>query len=127
MTINERIKVLLKEKNKKQTELADFIGVSQNTVSDWINKGKSPSANLAYRISDFFGVSLDYLFTGKEFSIPVSAENMTEDQIELLKNYVRLDQRGKHKIHTVIYEEMDRMDGKNSVASSDLLKDKIIG
>lgn len=112
LTINERIKTLLKEKNKKQTELAEYIGVSQNTVSDWINKGKNPSANHSYRISEFFEISIEYLYTGNSALIWNQIE-LTEDEKELLMNYHELDRLGQHKVHTAVYEEMNRINTEN--------------
>jgi len=105
LTINERIKDLLRENNKKQTDLAEYIGVSQNTISDWVNKGKNPSANLMYRISDFFGVSFEYLFTGIE--LKKADTKLSADELELLENYNKLSNRSKHRLHTFIYNELD--------------------
>ena len=34
---------------------------------------------------------------------------MKNDETELLLNYKKLDTRGQYKLHTVIYEELDRM------------------
>ena len=41
-------------------------GIAQSTLSDW-KKGKStPKADKMQKIADLFGVSVDYLMTGKE-------------------------------------------------------------
>lgn len=41
-------------------------GVSQSTLSDW-KKGKiTPKSDTMKKIADYFGVSVDYLMTGKE-------------------------------------------------------------
>ena len=49
------------------------------------------------------------------------AEN-ENDEKELLTTYNKLDRRGQHRVHTIIYEEMDRMNGtqKLSVPRSDI-------
>ncbi|MEV2286464.1 helix-turn-helix transcriptional regulator [Paenibacillus larvae] len=60
------VKALLKKQNRKQAELAEFVGVKSNTVSDWLNKGTSPKIEHLCRISDFFNTSLDFILTGKE-------------------------------------------------------------
>lgn len=95
MTINERINDLLKEMNITQKELAESIGVSQNTISDWINKGKNPSANLMYRISDFLNISFDYLFTGFESKSMCSLDttnipSLSSEESDLLDLYHQL-------------------------------------
>lgn len=68
MSISSRIFALLKEQNKTQTALATHIGVRVATVSAWKAQGTDPSANLLGEIADFFGVSVDYLVTGKEYA-----------------------------------------------------------
>lgn len=41
-------------------------GISQSTLSDW-KKGKiTPKSDTMKKIADYFGVSVDYLMTGKE-------------------------------------------------------------
>lgn len=50
----KRLKELLLSSGKTQKELAEFIGVKQNTVNDWLNNGTSPKIEQLYRIVDFF-------------------------------------------------------------------------
>ena len=54
---------------KKKTthkELAEYIGVRQQTVSQYISGKSVPTANKCLSIADFFGVSADYLLIGYE-------------------------------------------------------------
>lgn len=60
------IKDLLVAQNKTQAQLAAFVHVKPNTVSEWLNNGSSPKIDKIYLIANFFGVSFDYLFTGEE-------------------------------------------------------------
>ena len=62
----DNVRMLLKERDKRQKDLAEFVGVKENTVSDWLNKGSSPSLDHLCRISEFLGASLDFLILGKE-------------------------------------------------------------
>lgn len=66
MTISQRIFEELKKQKKKQKELADYIGLSTSAISDWKKKGTNPAAEKISVIADFFGVSVDYLLTGRE-------------------------------------------------------------
>lgn len=68
MTISSRIFALLKEQSKTQTALATYIGIRVATVSAWKAQNTDPSANLLGKIAEFFGVSVDYLVTGKEYT-----------------------------------------------------------
>lgn len=50
------IRRLLKERNKTQNELADYVGVSKTSVSEWISAKKYPRIEKIQAISDFFDV-----------------------------------------------------------------------
>lgn len=41
-------------------------GVTQSTLSDWKRGRSTPKTDNMKKIADYFGVSLDYLMTGKE-------------------------------------------------------------
>ncbi|WFD12248.1 helix-turn-helix domain-containing protein [Tepidibacter hydrothermalis] len=130
------LKMLLKKHNKKQSELASFVGVKPNTVSDWINKGSSPKLDHLCRISEFFNVSLDFLLLGKEIS-QQSASNisnsaivqgnhattlivrngetkereLTEQEIELLRIYNGLDIKKQTLLLSAAFKfEEERLD-----------------
>ncbi len=57
----ENLRTIIEISGKTQKELAESVGVKQNTVSDWIKQGNSPKVEHLYRIGDFFNVSLDWL------------------------------------------------------------------
>ena len=41
-------------------------GVTQTALSNWKNGRKTPSTQTLQKIAEYFGVSIDYLMTGKE-------------------------------------------------------------
>lgn len=49
-----------------QTDLGKALGVSRNTVSAWELNTFIPSLDAAFRLSRFFGVSIDRLFYFQE-------------------------------------------------------------
>lgn len=115
MEINERIFYLLNKQGKTAKELGSHIGVNPSSISAWKNEGSYPSSKYIIGISEFFNVSIEFLFTGSE-----PTANLTIDEAELIGTYNQLDRRGQHRVHTVIYEELDRMDhsdkkGKNAM------------
>jgi len=75
--------------NTKTTlkELAEAIGIRQQTVSLYKNGETQPTPETLVKIAEFFGVSVDYLLTG------ISSENkaineelgLSEDAIDMLK------------------------------------------
>lgn len=64
--VNERIKSLLsKEKGKTQAALARACGVSTSAVAQWVKPSKGVDAKHFRKIAAFFGVSEDWLETGR--------------------------------------------------------------
>lgn len=93
MNFKQQLLHLLEQNNHSQAELARYVGVKNNTVSDWINKGTSPKIEHLYRIAEFFDVSHDVLMTGesKKASLP-------DDELELLTYYKELPEREQMKL-----------------------------
>ncbi|MBQ6267146.1 MAG: helix-turn-helix transcriptional regulator [Clostridia bacterium] len=60
-TFGERVRELRKQQNLTMDDLASITGVSKSTIGR-IEKGASVSTDYALLLSDFFGVSLDFLF-----------------------------------------------------------------
>ncbi len=66
MTLTDRIFDLLSKKGKTQTDIARLLNVRPTTVSEW-KKGKyTPTVEHCVTLAEYFGVSLDYLITGRE-------------------------------------------------------------
>jgi len=94
MDFKQRLSDLLVQNNHSQAELARFVGVKNNTVNDWINKGTSPKIENLYRIAEFFDISFDNLFTNAE----TSSNSLSEDEVELLKYYNQLPVNEKNRL-----------------------------
>lgn len=62
---SSRIKSLRLEKNLTQEKLAEVLQITQRKVSYWEIGKIEPSLADLWSISDYFGVSIDYL-VGKE-------------------------------------------------------------
>lgn len=59
-------KHLQTRKKATHKELAEYIGIRQQTVSQYISSKSVPTAKNCLAIADFFGVSVDYLLIGYE-------------------------------------------------------------
>lgn len=66
MSIADRIQSLRKEKGISQEELAEQVGVSRQAVSKWESEQSSPEVDKIILLSEYFGVTTDYLLKGKE-------------------------------------------------------------
>jgi Predicted transcriptional regulators len=61
--IGERIKELRIKKNMTQQDLADMLGnITATGVSYWENGKAKPDASVIIKLSNFFDVTIDYLY-----------------------------------------------------------------
>lgn len=61
MNFSQKLKLLRQEKNWTQEKLAEEIGVKRLAVSKYERGQSKPSAETLQKISEVFGVSIDYL------------------------------------------------------------------
>ena len=66
MNMADRIQYLRKAKGISQEELADKVGVSRQAVSKWESEQSTPDLEKVIILSDFFGVTTDYILKGIE-------------------------------------------------------------
>ena len=55
--------LLYKKNNASQMELAAFVGVSPQAVSQWISGKTKPKGRYLQKIAEFLNVTVDYLLT----------------------------------------------------------------
>lgn len=70
MNISERITRLRKARGITQEELAEVIGVSRQAVSKWESEQSAPDLDKIVALSEYFGVTTDYILKGVEVSPP---------------------------------------------------------
>ena len=70
MTLGENITRLRTEKGWSQSDLADALDVSRQSISKWETDGSVPELDKLLRLSDLFGVTLDELVRGERAAEP---------------------------------------------------------
>lgn len=60
--LGTNIKILRKQMNLTQEQLAEALNISSQAVSKWETHISYPDITLIPSIADFFGVSIDFLF-----------------------------------------------------------------
>lgn len=73
MIIAEKIMSLRKQYGWSQEELADLIGVSRQSVSKWESAASIPDIQKIIKMSEVFGVSIDYLLKD-EIDLPETSQ-----------------------------------------------------
>ena len=72
-TIYNRLPVLRTERELSRQDLADAVGVNYQTIG-YLERGDySPSLELAFRLSEFFGLPIEAIFSRQPFR-PLSEE-----------------------------------------------------
>jgi len=71
--IGNKLKELRKQKKTTQTEVANFLGIKQNTYSQYENNVRQPDIDTVAKLAMFFKVSIDEL-VGLEISLSTSNE-----------------------------------------------------
>lgn len=66
LTFGQRLYELRRSKNISQEEFAELLDVSRQSISKWENDKAYPEMTRLLFMSDYFGVSLDYLMRGTE-------------------------------------------------------------
>lgn len=99
-TLTDRIDSLLTERNLRRADLCRAINISDSTIRTWITRGACPSAELALKVAQFFGVSVEYLLTGVN---PGEVPNLYLDKSEeeIIDIYRSLDKRGKTELYNI--------------------------
>ncbi|MCL6592703.1 MAG: helix-turn-helix domain-containing protein, partial [Alicyclobacillus sp.] len=81
-----------------QDEVADKIGVARSTYSNYENGHREPDLNTIQKLAELYGVSIDYLLTGRNYNRNISsniaslvdvAEQLTDQQRESLTKFLR--------------------------------------
>ena len=76
----------MKLQNKKHADLATYIGVTPNVITDWKSGRIKSYKKYLHAIADFLGVSVEYLKGETEIkNSPLSNENgLSESQREII-------------------------------------------
>ena len=104
------IKQLLKQRGILQKQLALDLGVSQPTISDWINGKKEPNQENLKRLAEYFEVAQDEIQIGNTVTATFSVENTN---IPTDKEYSGL-------ADAIVERLLDSSDLMKSVASNDI-------
>ena len=90
-----RLRDLRKQKKLNQTEIAEFLKVSQRAYSGYELETSEPNIETLKKLADYYNVSLDYL-CGRDYSNDLGYLNPQEK--EFLKTYLQLNTQNQIKI-----------------------------
>lgn len=78
------------EHGVKDADVVRETGITKSTFSDWKNGRSKPKNDKLQKIADYFGVTLDYLTTGKEETVKETILTQKDERdIEKILNKTR--------------------------------------
>ena len=62
------LKIIRKKKNLNQLKVAMDLNISREALSHYENGKRSPDIQMLRRLSEYFGISIDFLVNGEEYN-----------------------------------------------------------
>lgn len=87
MSLQENLRVLRKQKQLSQSDLANELMVTRQTVSSWENGKSLPDVYTLSRIAELFGVSLDDLMVEDNKQTMNINKDGPKNKLNLLREY----------------------------------------
>lgn len=119
-TMGTRLKELRMNAGYTGEEVGRILQVSKSAISMWEKDLRSPSADLIERFADIYGVSTDYIITGRESNAP---KGYYHDQ-EAAEYAEYLRTRPHAKILFSASKDMTKEDMEEAVRYIEYLKSK---
>lgn len=117
----DRVKAICKERKIPLSRLEKDLGYGNGYIGQ-LRKGVFPSDRLM-EIAEYLGISTNYILTGSEKSTPTVAGKRASSDIQLstaemdmIKKFRRLDERGKSAVLNVLDHEYAALPGDTSVS-----------
>ena len=124
-TTAERIKQLRKKKGISQSELAEVMGVKNNTVSTWERGTRKPDFEALNLLSNYFEVSFEYILGSsdkEEARVKPTQDELdqlalsalADDLYDNMKKYCQLSTKSQKMIDALINAtyQMEKQDGE---------------
>lgn len=101
----KNLKLLRNKKGISQQQLADIIGISQQSINKYENHNIEPDINTLIDFANYFNTSVDYLIGHTDIEHifeKVEPFDLNRDEARLIDNYRILNENEKESIRLVI-------------------------
>lgn len=94
MEFHERLKYIRENKGLKQKDIAEKLGIKNNTLSSYESGTRQPDYQTLIKIADIYDISVEYLLTGKEKNVPKGSlyfydtEGLTDEEIKDIERHI---------------------------------------
>lgn len=101
----KNLKKLRVSKGLSQNKLAEFIGISQQSVNKYENHNIEPDIDTLCALADYFSTSVDYLIGHSDIDHKIEKImpfDLNDDEAKLVKAYRKLSKSEKESLHLII-------------------------
>lgn len=102
MSLGAKLRELRREKNWSQGQLGIKIGIHEKHISRYENDKSKPSTAILRKIADVFGVSVDYLLSNGESSVPTVSEFKDQELLECFLEADKLDAEDRNVVKKMV-------------------------
>ena len=96
------LKSLRTKKGVSQQKLAEFLGLSQQTINKYENHGIEPDIYILCRMADYFGTTIDYLVGHTPEECGGMQYRLNADESILIEQYRTLSPKERDSIRLII-------------------------
>ena len=88
MELKDKLQLLRKQNGYSQEQLADKIGIARQTISKWETGTAVPESEKLVAISNYFGVSVDYLLKDEEEGKTKATDSEIEEKPKMVAGII---------------------------------------
>lgn len=101
----KNLKILRNSKGISQQQLAESIGVSQQSVNKYENHNIEPDISTLIAIADFFETSVDYVIGNTDINKRIEnvrTYDLNNDESALINDYRKLSKKERESIKLIV-------------------------
>lgn len=120
----EILKTLREKSGESMSKTAEFLGIPKGTYASYEYGKREPNIEMILKISDHFGVAIDYLLGGKSAETPedtikrlAKQYQMTDAQTGIVAAYFYMNEENREKLLEIVRTFADGADAAESKES----------
>lgn len=98
-----RLRDSLKNAGYSITRATEELGLSKNAITNYM-RGRIPTGEILYKLSQLCGVSMEFLLTGKEI---INLADLSVEEQKILEMYNQLTEKNKGKTEMFIEQKIE--------------------
>lgn len=118
--MQNRIRELRKQHRLTMKQLGNVVDLAESTISQYETGKRQPDNEVLLKLSEYFGVSVDYLI-GRDCPPrrrTSEAPTISTDDMELLRMFHDLDERGQAAVLNTLNHEYNAIRQENAKSSN---------